>query len=102
MNGSAGGIARVNEPVSLAAAARPDSRIQRLANLLAHEPFVVVVLALDALVLTFHVYDRVRSDTWLALVGGRLVWSDWLPRHDTLTIWPHGAEWVDQQWLGQL
>ena len=44
----------------------------------------------------------VASDTLLALVAGRRIATGSLPHHDTLTIWPHGATWVDQQWLGQL
>jgi hypothetical protein len=103
MDGSAGGVARVHAPVPRDAAevARPQVG-RRLVDLLVREPFVVLVVALDALILTFWIPDHVRSDTWLALLGGRLVDAHWLPRHDTLTIWPHGAAWVDQQWLGQV
>ena len=68
----------------------------------AREPFIVLVLAIDAVILVFRPWTRVRSDTWLALVAGRLVSNDWLPHHDTLTVWAHGKTWVDQQWLGQL
>src|SRR5206468_3497631 len=25
-----------------------------------------------------------------------------LPHHDSLTLWTLGAQWIDQQWLGQL
>lgn len=90
-------------PVVLDTSAKPIPRVRRrVAELLAREPFVVLVLALDALVLTFRLPDVVGSDTWLALVGGRLVSNSWLPHHDTLTIWSQGTTWVDQQWLGQL
>jgi hypothetical protein len=71
-------------------------------NVLAHEPFVVLVVACYAIILTARPSIHVRSDTWLALVAGRLVWSDGLPHHDALTVWAHGRTWVDQQWLGQL
>jgi hypothetical protein len=54
-------------------------------------------VALVAAVLPF----TVVQDTWLALVAGREV-SGGLPHRDTLTVLAAGAEWVDQQWLGQL
>src|SRR5262249_15302168 len=33
---------------------------------------------------------------------GRLIVRHGLPSHNTLTLWAHGANWVDQQWLAQL
>jgi hypothetical protein len=42
------------------------------------------------------------QDMWLAILGGREVFEHGLPTHDTLAIWTHGREWVDQQWLAQL
>ena len=103
MSGLAGGDVRVRVPAGLDPAAEVHSNFRgRAAELLAREPFLAFVLALDALVLAIKLPELfVGSDTWLALVGGRQVWSDGLPRHDTMTIWSHGA-WVDQQWLGQL
>jgi hypothetical protein len=44
----------------------------------------------------------VSTDSWYALVGGRFVVRHGLPSHNTLTVWAHGAQWVDQQWLAQL
>lgn len=76
--------------------------VPRLRELGAREPFVFLVPALAAVVLARWLPKLVVQDTWLALVAGRFVWSDGLPEHDTLTIWADGAEWVDQQWLGQL
>src|SRR6266511_1056162 len=100
MSGSVG-IARDRAP--LLGAEHPDSGLRRrLGRALSREPFAVLVLALDALILTALLPFVVGSDSWLALVGGREVAHDWLPHHDTLTIWPHGATWIDQQWLGQL
>jgi hypothetical protein len=103
VNGPAGGTASAREPAlrpSTVSAARP--RHGRIAKLLAHEPFVVIVLAVDAVILTLRPSIHVRSDTWLAVVAGRLVWNQGLPHHDTLTVWAQGRDWVDQQWLGQL
>src|SRR6266542_1803523 len=100
MSGSVG-IARDRAP--LLGAVHPDAGLRRrLGRALSREPFAVLVLALDALILTALLPFVVGSDSWLALVGGREVAHDWLPHHDTLTIWPHGATWIDQQWLGQL
>src|SRR5262249_58729678 len=44
----------------------------------------------------------VSTDSWYALVGGRLIVRHGLPSHNTLTLWAHGANWVDQQWLPPL
>jgi len=44
----------------------------------------------------------VSTDSWYALVGGRLIARHGLPSHNTLTLWAHGARWVDEQWLAQL
>jgi hypothetical protein len=103
MNGLAGDVVRVQDPVPLDAAPASRSGLRRrFVNVLAREPFVALVVALDAVILTFRPSIFLRSDTWLSLVGGRLVWTDWLPHHDSLTVWTHGRTWVDQQWLGQL
>jgi hypothetical protein len=42
------------------------------------------------------------QDTWMAILGGREIVQHGLPSHETLTIWTHGRDWVDQQWLAQL
>lgn len=42
------------------------------------------------------------SDSWLALVDGRLVAQHGLPHTDTLAYWTRGRPWVDQQWGAQL
>src|SRR5262249_20637019 len=46
--------------------------------------------------------SELLQDMWLAVAGGREVVEHGLPHHDTLAIWTHGREWVDQQWLAQL
>ncbi len=102
MDDSVGGVARERGPVVFGTVTGAIRRFRRrVAKLLVREPFVVLVLSLDAFVLTFRLPEVVRSDTWLALVGGRQVSNSWLPHHDTLTIWTQGTTWVDQQWLGQ-
>jgi hypothetical protein len=44
----------------------------------------------------------VSTDSWYALVGGRFIVRHGLPSHNTITLWAHGARWIDQQWLAQL
>src|SRR5262245_45987812 len=103
MDGSLRGRAEVRAPAALESGSDVGGRSFRdVFGLLLREPFVLLVLATEALVLAIRLPDLVASDTWLALVAGRRIATDGLPHHDTLTIWPHGASWVDQQWLGQL
>ena len=102
MSGSAGHLAHRHPTAAEGNAAASGRTSSRLAELAARESFVAIVFALAALALTARPADHVRSDTWLALVGGRTVWQHWLPHHDTLTVWAHGHTWIDQQWLAQL
>jgi hypothetical protein len=62
---------------------------------------VVVVAAFAALMIT-HLRTALQADGWMALLSGRVVAQHGLPAHDTLTIWAHGHQWVDQQWLAQV
>jgi hypothetical protein len=102
MEGS-GGLARVHAPAPLETAVRPQRlRRDRLVELLAREPFLILLVVLQAFILSVRLPDRLQSDTWLTLVAGRLVANDGLPHHETLTVWSHGRRWIDQQWLGQL
>src|SRR6476661_355870 len=102
MEGS-GGLARVHAPAPLDTAGELDTRPRhRLVELLAHEPFLILLVVLQAFILSVRLYDRLQSDTWLTLVAGRLVAHDGLPHHETLTVWSHGRTWIDQQWLGQV
>ena len=45
---------------------------------------------------------QINADGWLALVAGRQIAQHGIPHHETLTVWSHGAHWIDQQWLAQL
>jgi hypothetical protein len=101
MDGSVGGLPRANRPVPLETAAGGRTS-HRVTELLAREPFLVLLVAIQAVILCFRLPDHVRSDTWLSLVAGRLVARHGLPHHDTLAVWSHGRTWIDQQWLGQL
>jgi hypothetical protein len=104
MNGSADGLAPVEKdvPAGVVGTAASSRARRTLVERLAHEPFVLLVIALYALILGLRPAAHIRSDTWLALVAGRIVSKDWLPHHDRLTVWADGKSWIDQQWLGQL
>jgi hypothetical protein len=102
VTGSAGETARARDVVLRGSSRSGAWSARRVADVLAREPFVVLVLAVDAVILTLRPSIHVRSDTWLAIVSGRVVWHSGLPHHDTLTVWAYGRQWVDQQWLGQL
>jgi hypothetical protein len=62
---------------------------------------LVLVVAAFAAVLITHLRTALAADGWMALLSGRVV-AHGLPSHDTLTIWAHGHQWIDQQWLAQL
>ena len=82
-------------------AARPSVAVRVVASLEENGTVVVVVAAFAATLLT-HLRTALAADGWMALLSGRVVAQHGLPSHDTLTIWAHGREWVDQQWLAQL
>jgi hypothetical protein len=71
-------------------------------RLVAREALPLAALALHVALVAAVLPFTVVQDTWLALVGGREVASGGLPSADSLTVLAGGAEWVDQQWLGQL
>ena len=68
----------------------------------AREALPLAALMLQAALVVAVLPFTVVQDTWLALVAGREVAGSGLPSTDTLTVLGAGAEWVDQQWLGQL
>jgi hypothetical protein len=86
------------------AAARPDGRrglAARVGAGLDENGTLVLVVASFAAVLVTHLRTALAADGWMALLSGRVVAQHGLPSHDTLTIWAHGRQWVDQQWLAQ-
>src|SRR4051812_13336370 len=74
----------------------------RLTRLAASESYLVLLVSAACCLLLLGVGAFVMSDTWLALVAGRVVAGGGPPSTDMLTAWTLGREWVDQQWLGQL
>lgn len=87
-------------------AARPPFTLPRapaaLRALLEENGLVVAVLAVCAALLAAVLPAMFVSDSWLALVDGRLVAHHGLPHVDTLARWTLGRRWVDQQWGAQL
>ena len=88
--------------VALAPAAGSGDALARVRALAAREALPVAALALHAALVAAALPFTVVQDTWLALVAGREVATKGLPTSESLTILGRGAEWVDQQWLGQL
>jgi hypothetical protein len=62
---------------------------------------LVLTVAAFALLLLIVLRGALVLDGWMALVSGREIVRHGLPSHDPLTVWAHGREWVDQQWLAQ-
>lgn len=83
------------------AAAAPRGKT-RLNSWLDREGLLVLVVAGFAGIAAALAKVLVATDTWYALVSGRLVAHRGLPFHNQLTLWAHGTRWVDQQWLSQL
>src|SRR5438128_12624095 len=78
------------------------ARLAGLAATLEREAFLVVLLAIYVVGLTWNIPSQIASDTWMTFAYGREVVQHGLPSHDALTVWAHGRTWTDQQWLGQL
>jgi hypothetical protein len=73
-----------------------------LVGWLEREAFLVVLLALYLVGLTWNLPTQIASDTWMTFAYGREIVHHGLPSHDVMTVWAQGRTWVDQQWLGQL
>jgi hypothetical protein len=87
---------------SPAAAATGTGAIARVRSLLEEDGTLVMVVGAFAAALVTHLRSALASDSWMALLSGRIVAAHGLPSHDTLTTWAHGRPWIDQQWLAQL
>jgi hypothetical protein len=74
----------------------------RVVQFLRRHGLLVGIVGMFATVFAARPGKEITQDTWLALVGGRAVVHDGLPRHDHLTLWTLGRSWVDQQWLAHL
>jgi len=92
MESSAPGLLATDVPGGLA----------RVAALISREALLVVSFAAFVGALVWRLPGQVNQDAWLALVSGREIVHHFLPARETLTMWPAGAQWIDQQWLAQL
>jgi hypothetical protein len=79
-----------------------ERRAGTLARLLEENGTLVLVVAAFAAVMITHLKNALAADGWMALLSGRVVAQHGLPSHETITIWAHGRDWIDQQWLAQL
>ena len=75
--------------------------MQQLRQRLADESLLLLIFALYAAMRIAALPGQVGQDTWLTLLAGREVVERGLPSVETYTVIAGGAEWVDQQWLGQ-
>jgi hypothetical protein len=86
--------------------ARPASSrtawILRVRTWAAKETLLFPVVALFFIGVAGNLPSELFQDGWLVILGGREIVQHGLPSHDSLTVWTHGREWVDQQWLAQL
>ncbi len=88
--------------VAAAPLAQPVPLLGRLVRTCEREAPLIAVLGVFVAVLAAALPQAIVQDSWLTLVGGREIVEHGLPHANTLTIWAHGADWVDQQWLAQL
>jgi hypothetical protein len=79
-----------------------NARSAALLRLLVREFHLVLVLSILLTGIASLLSVFVVQDTWLALVDGRWIAQHGLPQIDKMTVWGHGAPWVDQQWLAHL
>jgi hypothetical protein len=79
-----------------------EQQARTLSRVLEENGTVVLVVAAFAAVLITHLRNALAADGWMALLSGRAVAEHGLPSHETITIWAHGHDWIDQQWLAQL
>lgn len=84
-------------------ARRVAAGVDRASRALARgDGLLALVLGAFGAVIATQVGRMMSSDGWLALVAGRSISQEGLPARNRLTVLGNGAEWVDQQWLGQV
>lgn len=88
-------------------AARADSRTgrvrtARLLDAVAHEAPLIITCACLAALWLGYLSIQFAADTWLNLLGGKIIFASGLPHHDTLAVISRGRDWVDQQWLANV
>jgi hypothetical protein len=93
------GVATVPVPRTHAAGRTPIARLAAFADA---ESFVLLALAAGSALALVALPSIVGADTWLTLLGGRVVATSGPPAHDAFAYWTAGRRWVDQQWLAQV
>jgi hypothetical protein len=80
-----------------------EERLQRRSvELIAREaPLIITCACLAALWLSY-LSIQFAADTWLNLLGGKIIFASGLPHHDSLAVVSHGRDWIDQQWLANV
>jgi hypothetical protein len=77
-------------------------RLDRFLDRLATEaPLIITCSCLAALWLGY-LAIQFAADTWLNLLGGKVIFASGLPHHDTLAVVSRGRDWIDQQWLANV
>ena len=76
--------------------------LRRAADWLGAEDLLILCICAFTITIALGAGLFVTQDTWLALLSGRVISDSGLPSEDYFTVWTHGRDWVDQQWLGQL
>jgi hypothetical protein len=78
-----------------------ESLRQRVLAWALREALLFPIVALFLVTMVSNLPRELLSDTWFAILGGHEIVHHGLPAQDTLTVWSHGKDWIDQQWLGQ-
>ena len=76
--------------------------LERALAFAGREAFPIVVFGIVVVQLMRYLSLELAQDGWLAFLGGDQIARHGLPRHDNLTVWAHGTQWIDQPWLAQL
>jgi hypothetical protein len=63
---------------------------------------LVMLFSVAVYLVVANLPNGVQADSWMVLLAGRDIVAHGLPSHDTWTVWAHGRQWIDQQWLAQV
>jgi hypothetical protein len=87
--------------VAAAPSARVSSLVSRIEEFLRAEGLLVGLVAVVAGISLTRLAREVTQDTWLSLLGGRVIAHSGL-HPDSLTYFSKGMPWIDQQWLAHV
>lgn len=92
------GVSAVARPARTRTASRPG----RIGYQLRTNGLLIGSVGIFAGISSIRLPKEITQDTWLSLLVGRRIANHGIPRHDILTAWTLGKNWVDQQWLSHL